>query len=78
MRKKTKDEFIEKSIKIHGYKYDYSLVDYKNSTIKVKIICPIHGIFEQVPNNHLSNCGCKKCGYIDNGNKGNKRSAKRN
>lgn len=30
-RKLTKDEFVQKAIKRHGSKYDYSLVDYKNS-----------------------------------------------
>ena len=53
--------FIERSIKIHNDKYDYSLVDYKNTRTKVKIICPIHGIFEQLPSNHLANKGCKMC-----------------
>jgi hypothetical protein len=54
-------KFIEKSIKIHGDKYDYFLVNYKNNKTKVKIICPIHGVFEQTPNKHLSKHGCSKC-----------------
>ncbi len=57
----TTEEFIEKSKMIHGDKYDYSLVDYINTRSKLKIICPEHGEFEQVPNEHLSACGCKKC-----------------
>lgn len=28
---------------------------------KVKIICPIHGVFEQSPDNHLSGKCCKEC-----------------
>ena len=55
------DLFIEESIKIHGIKYDYSLVDYKNNRTKVKIICPIHGIFDQTPEKHLITRGCFKC-----------------
>ncbi len=54
-------EFIVNSKKIHGDKYDYSLVDYKNNKIKVKIICPEHGIFLQTPNSHLQGHGCKLC-----------------
>lgn len=54
-------EFIEKAKKIHGDKYDYSLVDYKHSQKKIKIICPEHGIFEQTPNNHLKGEGCPHC-----------------
>ena len=55
------EEFLTKANLIHGAKFDYSLVDYKNARIKVKIICPIHGVFEQTPNNHLSRRGCPKC-----------------
>ena len=57
----TTKEFIERARKIHGDKYDYSLVDYKNGGEKVKIICPKHGIFEQIAGNHLNGCNCPKC-----------------
>lgn len=57
----SKDEFIENSISAHGLKYDYQLVNYKNTSTKVKIMCPIHGVFEQRPNDHLR-YGCEKCG----------------
>lgn len=63
-RKMKKDAFIEKSNIIHNYKYDYSLVEYVNINTKVKIICNIHGVFEQTPKNHLLNKGCPKCGKI--------------
>ena len=55
------EEFIKKAKLIHGDKYDYSLVDYKRSFEKIKIICPKHGIFEQEANSHLEGKGCKKC-----------------
>lgn len=54
-------KFIEKSKLIHGERYDYSLVDYKNKVTKVKIICAEHGEFEQRPDSHLIGSGCKKC-----------------
>lgn len=57
----TTEEFINKAKLIHGDKYDYSLVNYINSCIKVKIICKIHGEFEQIPSDHLSGKGCYKC-----------------
>ena len=53
MKKLTTEEFIKRAKEIHGDKYDYSLVDYKNMTTKIKIICPIHGVFEQRPSDHL-------------------------
>lgn len=55
------EEFIEKARKVHGDKYDYSKVEYVNSKTKVKIICPVHGEFEQTPNSHLIGRGCRKC-----------------
>lgn len=56
------DKFIKKSNEIHGNKYDYSLVDYKNSITKVKILCSEHGVFEQMPSNHIySKQGCPSC-----------------
>ena len=57
-----KQKFIKKSNKIHHNKYDYSLVVYKNNQTKVKIICPIHGKFEQTPRSHFNNkSGCPLC-----------------
>lgn len=56
-------EFIEKSIKIHGNKFDYSKVEYNGSHTKVCIICKEHGEFFQSPTNHLSGYGCLKCAW---------------
>lgn len=56
-----RDEFIKRARRTHGGKYDYNLVDYVNSTTKVKIICPAHGMFEQTPANHLRGSECPKC-----------------
>jgi hypothetical protein len=53
--------FLEKSEIKHNHKYDYSLVEYYNNRIKVKIICPIHGEFEQRPDSHLMGKGCPNC-----------------
>ena len=58
MPKANVNELIKKSILIHGDKYDYSLVKYENSRTKVKIICPIHGIFEQRFDHHIDYRGC--------------------
>lgn len=58
----TKEIFIEKAIKIHGTKYDYSKVEYKNYHTKVEIICRKHGAFIQEPAVHLSgSAGCPMC-----------------
>jgi hypothetical protein len=52
--------FIEKAIKIHGDKYNYSLANYVNNTTKVIIICKIHDQFLISPSNHY-NYGCSIC-----------------
>src|SRR5690242_6340134 len=57
----TTEEYIEEVKKIHGDKYDYSLVEYKNSYSNIKIICPEHGLFEQITGNHRSGRGCPSC-----------------
>lgn len=62
---KTKEQFIEDAVKIHGPKYDYSLVDYVRAVDKVVIKCRWHGTFRQSPNAHLSQkSGCPTCGKV--------------
>ena len=63
-RRLTTEQFIEKAKQIHGDTYDYSLVEYKNNKTKVKIICSIHGVFEQEANSHLQGFNCLKCGVV--------------
>lgn len=58
---KASDSFEEKANIVHNYTYEYTAVNYSTSRTKVKIICKIHGIFEQTPNNHLSGNGCPEC-----------------
>lgn len=58
----TTKMFVKKARDIHGDKYDYSNVTYVNAKSKVKIICPVHGMFEQTPDKHVnSKCGCPMC-----------------
>lgn len=64
--KLTTQDFITRAHKTHNNFYNYSLTEYIDSYHKVKIICPIHGIFEQAPFSHLNNIGCIKCGIIKN------------
>ena len=54
--------FINKALVVHKNKYDYSNVVYSNCKEKVLISCPIHGSFEQTPDNHISGKGCPGCG----------------
>lgn len=57
----TTEDFIERARAVHGNKYDYSKVDYKNNHTKVCIVCPEHGEFWMEPNNHLNGQDCPVC-----------------
>lgn len=57
------DSFILRANIKYNNKYDYSKVIFLDNNEKVKIICPIHGLFNQTPNNHMQSVdGCPKCG----------------
>lgn len=61
MRKLDQKDYIDKCNEVHDNKYDYSLVEYKNTRSKVKIVCNLHGIFEQNSKNHKKGQGCPSC-----------------
>lgn len=57
-------KFTEKANIKHGWFYDYNLIkEYINNKTPVPIVCPIHGMFMQRPDSHLSGKGCTACGY---------------
>lgn len=58
------NNFLTKSNKAHDFKYDYSLVKFINMSTDIDIICPIHGIFTQNPNNHARGNGCDQCATV--------------
>jgi len=60
----TTEKFIKISNLKHNNKYDYSLTKYKHSLKNVIIICPIHGVSEQLPTSHLRGNGCQECGKL--------------
>lgn len=57
----TTKDFVERARKIHGDRFDYSNVQYKNYNTPVEIICKEHGSFMQKPDVHLRGHGCPKC-----------------
>jgi len=62
--KLSTSSFIEKALSVHGLYYRYELVEYKSFDLEIKIICPIHGVFQQKPYHHLTGRGCRKC-FVD-------------
>lgn len=72
---KSGEDFIKDAVKLHGDKYDYSKVIYKNSSTKVEIICHKkdkngieHGPFMVTPANFLNGHACPKCAIEKNTN----------
>ena len=60
--KKTLDQFLVKAKRIYGDYYDYSKVVYVNSSTKVQIVCPEHGVFHKSPQKFLgAKQGCSEC-----------------
>ena len=57
----TNVQFIERSKKKYGDKFDYSKTEYINSSTKICIICPEHGEFWQLPSSHFKGRGCPFC-----------------
>lgn len=61
-KRTTLDDFITRARAVHGNKYDYSMVEYRDVDAQVTIICPEHGEFRQVAYDHTKGHGCKVCG----------------
>lgn len=57
---RRREHFINQAKAFHGPQWDYSLVEYVNGRTPVVIVCPVHGRFEQTPDNHLVT-GCAGC-----------------
>ena len=54
-------EFIKKAEEVHNGFYSYPNLVYRGRGVKVEIECPKHGLFYQLPFDHLDGHGCPKC-----------------
>ncbi len=62
--------FIKRCKSRHGeYEYDYTQTQYSGAHNTVKIICRIHGSFEQKALDHMNGHGCRKCSNMKSSNK---------
>lgn len=64
------DDFVRRSIEIHGDKYIYKKENFTSYDEPMIITCPIHGDFKQRPHNHLHGNGCPICSSERGGIKG--------
>lgn len=67
--RKDNSYFINRSVDVHGLRYDYTKSKYINRNKNVEIICRIHGIFLQTPFNHYAGKGCSECKNIESGDR---------
>lgn len=61
----TYEEFVEKAIKAHGDRYDYTSAIYAGTGKKLIIICKLHGPWSTRPADHIYGKhphGCPECG----------------
>ncbi|SOK58400.1 hypothetical protein [Yersinia phage fHe-Yen9-04] len=56
-------KFLEDANKKHDNKFEYNIEVLNNINDKIKIICPVHGEFEQIARNHLRGFGCSNCSF---------------
>lgn len=68
-KKRTQEQAIAAFEQTHGDRYDYRFVEYRNSTTKVRVICPAHGQFEVQAAHHINGVGCRHC-YFESNRKG--------
>lgn len=57
----TTEEYIIKVKATHGDRYDYSELVYVDCDTKVRVLCKIHGAFQQWPSDHRRGFGCPHC-----------------
>lgn len=63
--KMSQEEFIRKCEEVHEEKnYDLSLIDYQGWDSKIKVVCPIHGLFERRAQEFGAGRGCPDCSKI--------------
>ena len=69
-RKLDHADFLAKSINSHEDDYDYSMVDYVNSSTHVIVGCYEHGNWSVLPSNHMyGKSRCPVCSRRDSGKK---------
>ena len=61
--------FIKNATIVHGSRYNYDNVVYRNLETGVNIVCKAHGVFKQSPTNHIyGKHGCIHCKYKQESN----------
>lgn len=57
--------FFARCAQAHQEKYAYPAQEYRGAKEKIRVVCPVHGEFQQAAWAHLSGKGCMQCGAAD-------------
>ncbi|MGR5451924.1 hypothetical protein ACP3V3_19620 [Vibrio sp. PNB22_3_1] len=61
----SKPDFLRLARQVHGDRYLYDKVELRGNNVHVKIVCPEHGEFEQLPRSHCrQGSGCPDCNNV--------------
>ena len=58
--KSNHEAFLKRARHVHGNRYQYPQ-QYETANTPMKIVCPAHGLFLQLPTKHLQGQGCPVC-----------------
>lgn len=53
--------FVARFVKAHGDRFSYNGIFYEGAKPYVRVVCPHHGEFHQLANDHARGIGCEKC-----------------
>lgn len=65
----SRQDIIDKFIIVHNNKYTYPVKEFETMRTLIDIICPVHGVFQQIPKSHVKGHGCSKCAIETTRNK---------
>jgi hypothetical protein len=60
----TQEQYIDRVKSVHGAKYSYENTQYTSVSKKIRVTCPLHGVFQIAASGHIQGRGCKACGSI--------------
>ena len=61
----TATTFFDRCRETHDGRYTYPAQEYRGAKEKIRVVCPVHGEFQQAAWAHLSGKGCFACGASD-------------
>lgn len=61
------EKYVARATEVHGGKYTYKRVEWKDGTAKVTYDCPVHGEQIQGLYNHINGAECLLCSYVTTG-----------